>query len=340
MPYRPRTHTKLGVYTLLLVIILLVIARVTGKGPNTLGISTSKTYKFEFRGFNSFNIKEVEDNSEIEKIVDRNLQGVGGTFGIFIQSLDGKESYGQSELETFPAASLYKLVLIAAAFKEIEAGDLKLDQPIYGNKSHLTEVLGSVDFGYEEAPESISYKVDEALDRVARISDNFAAIMLTEKLRQVRVNRDDKNKLLVEMTKDLGMENTSFDSDPISTTPYDIGEYFRRLADGQVVSTDASSQIINLLSKAQINNRIPDQLPKDEVKIAHKTGELSRIRHDAGIVYFVSKPDPEASDSAEKELSKKGYIIVLMSKDLKDENQGIEVESQISKDIYDYFSSK
>ncbi|KKR79399.1 MAG: hypothetical protein UU73_C0006G0045 [Candidatus Daviesbacteria bacterium GW2011_GWA1_41_61] len=337
MSYRPRIRTKLGVYTILLIIILLIVARVTGKGPHTLEVNISKTYKFEFKGFDSFNIEEVEDNGDLARVVEKNLQGVEGTFGIYITSLDGQEKYGLNELETFPAASLYKLILMAAVLKEVQDGNLQMDQPIYGQKSHLTEALGSVDFGYKEAPENLSYTVEEALDRVARISDNFAAIMLSEKLLQLRVSRLEDNKLLVEMTKTLGMKNTVFDSDPIVTTPSDIGGYFRLLADGQVVSAKVSEQIVDLLSKAQINNRIPALLPSKEVLVVHKTGELARVRHDAGIVYFTTEEDNEASPEAQINQPKKGFIIVLMSKELKDENQGIEVEAQLTKDVYEYF---
>lgn len=311
-------RTKIGLFTLATLILLISISRLTiKKTPSNQSLdffqksfNFSDTFKFEF------------ENEALKKIVADDLQNKEGTYAVYVESLQSEEKYGFNNKENFPAASLYKLILLAAVFKEIEAGDLTAETTVSNTKSHLSDVLGGVDFGYEDSPEEINYSVDEALTRVATISDNFAAIMLTEKLRALRVNRNTDNKLLVQIAQDLGMVNTSFDTDPIITTASDIAVYFKHLYKGEVVSSAASEQIIDLLSQSKINNRIPAKLPEG-VKVAHKTGELARIRHDAGLVYLENNP----------------YVIVLLSKDLKYEDDGVDTLAQLSKDIYDYFNS-
>ncbi|OGX06684.1 MAG: hypothetical protein A2Z88_07270 [Omnitrophica WOR_2 bacterium GWA2_47_8] len=311
---------KLGLLTLVLLFSVVGVFRlIRGSSGATLETSVdfSRTFHFQFAS-------KKEDDSELETIVERNLDGVWGDFAIYIESLapdSGTEKYTYNEVELFPTASLYKLILLAAVLKEIENGSINYEDTLNGTKTHLAQVMGGVDYGYEEAPENIRYSVDEALVRVGRISDNFAAIMLTEKLRAVG-----KNRLLVKMASDLGMNQTDFGlsgDEQVVTTASDIAAFFRLLYEGRVVSRDASDKISGYLSLSKINDRVPAGLPEG-IKVVHKTGELSRVRHDAGIVYLEDAP----------------YILVMLSKDLPFEDDGIEVLAQISRDVYGYFSTK
>ena len=62
--------------------------------------------------------------------------------------------------------------------------------------------------------------------------------------------------------------------------------------------------MLDVLAHQQHSDRLPVPLPIN-VRVAHKTGELPNLRHDAGIVYapggaylFVAMVQPEPSDSA------------------------------------------
>lgn len=307
------SRTKLGIITLLFLAGTVAVSHLSNSGLSILGV---KKLEFDFG--------KTRSDAKLDGIVRENIREIEGSFAVYIEELPSSPSatlenpkrYALNKQESFPAASLYKLVLLAAIFKEIEEGRLKMEDRISAAKAHLEEVFGGVDFGYEEAPEQISYTVDEALTRVGRISDNFAAIMLTEKLRSI-TRGGDPLKVIVQ---ELGMKNTSFD--PPNTTASDLALFFRKLYSGQVISPQSSEQIIKYLSLSQLNNRIPAGLPK-EVKVVHKTGELARARHDVGIVY-----------------GKNPYLIVLLSKDLKYEDEGVEVLTGISKEVYNYFAQK
>jgi beta-lactamase class A len=313
------SRTKLGLWVLFILGTLIFFSHFLGSRFHIPEQAIPNSFVFDF---NSRNLKQSD---ELQKIVQKDLQNQKGSFAVYIEDLQDHERYQFNELELFPAASLYKLVLMAAVFQQIEQGKLTLDQQTTSNKFHLSQILGSEDFGYEEMPDQITFTVEEALTRMGTISDNYAAIMLTEKVK-ANVRSDNKNSdPLTEMAEKLGLRTTNFGDGEtlITTTAYDIGRLFKSLADGQVVSKEASDKILEVLSKSKINNRIPAELPKD-LKISHKTGELSRIRHDAGIVYL---PD-------------RSYVIVLMSKDLQYEDDGVEVLGKISKDVYDYFNGK
>ncbi len=301
MSYDPSPQIKLAVWVLVLLSLILLSSRFF-RGP----------FK-QIIPFISSRNEESSNSKSLQKIVERNLQGKEGRYAIYIEDLTDSESYSLNSSETFPAASLYKVFLMAAVLSEIEKGNLGLDDKVSSTKTHLSDVLGSVDFGYEEADEQIGYSVDEALTRIGRVSDNFASILLAEKIGWGKVQT---------MAEGLGTRDTSV-KDPIVTTTFDISFFFKKLYQKQVVSTAASDKIEGYLSLSQLNNRIPALLPED-VRIIHKTGELPRVRHDTGLIYLAGRP----------------YVIVMMSQDLKYEDEGVEVLSNISKDVFDYFKNK
>lgn len=281
-----------------------------------------------------FDFGKVQNNAELENIVQKNIKETKGNFAVYIEELPASPSailanpkkYVLNEKKFFPSASLYKLILIATVMKEVEAGGLKLDDTITGSKSDLTAKLGNLDFGYENMPEKFTFTVAEALERIGRISDNFAAIMLTDRLRKVP-QKDGEEGLLMQMAKEIGMQNTDFMADPVLTTASDVGIFFKALYMDQIISSQVSAEIKKILDLNQINDRIPANLPKD-VKVIHKTGELSRLRHDAGIILPPNLPNTPSHP----------YLLVLLSKDLEFEDEGVEVLANISKGVWDYFN--
>ena len=306
----PRNYIRLGRFVLFLIILILLSSFII-KGPFKEWLNGS-TFNFVFR------------SSGLSRIIQDDLSGKKGDYAIYIENLSDAENYGLRQSDIFPAASLYKLYLMAAILKEIDKGNLKLEDTVTSSKSRLIEIYGSTDSGYEEAPETISYTLDEALTRIGRVSDNFSSIMLTDKVGLGKIQ---------EMVEELGAEDTRIKSPTLivndeeepymSTSASDISRFFRKLYTKEIVSVSVSDKLTEFLSLNQLNNRIPAGLPGD-IKVIHKTGELARIRHDAGIVY----------------LPEKAYIIVLMSQNIKGEDEVVETFVNISKDVYEYFQSK
>lgn len=295
---------RLAVYTLILLLLIVALGKLGAMSwifSSKQSFFASKTFSFSFL------------DQGLSGIVNSNLFGAKGEYAIYIESLTSGEKYSLNDQDSFPAASLYKVYLMAAVLEAIDAGQLTLDAGLTAQKSYLTQRFGSVDFGYEGAPETISYSVDEAMQRLGRISDNFAAIMLAEKVGWDKVQS---------MAEKLGAVNTTI-KDPFSTTAADIGLFFKKLYLGEVISQEASSKIADYLSLSKINDRIPAGVP-DTVKVVHKTGELAGVRNDAGIVYLEGKP----------------YVIVMLGKEVVYEDSAMELEAKVSKEVYEYFAGK
>jgi beta-lactamase class A len=115
---------------------------------------------------------------------------------------------------------------------------------------------------------------------------------------------------------DLGLNNT--------TTANDLMLIFKSIADHEILSDTSCNAMINILLQQKFNERIPANLPEN-IRVAHKTGSITGIGHDSGIIYL---PDGRK------------YILVLLSKNVKDSEAVIKLQAQVSRMIYDYVISK
>jgi beta-lactamase class A len=105
-----------------------------------------------------------------------------------------------------------------------------------------------------------------------------------------------------------------------STTAFDHLVIFEKMAKGETVSEEASDAMVNVLLDQKFNDIIPAKLPKD-VKVAHKTGFITGVHHDCGIVYL---PDGRK------------YVLVFLSKNMEDTDAGTKAMANASEMIYQH----
>jgi beta-lactamase class A len=111
---------------------------------------------------------------------------------------------------------------------------------------------------------------------------------------------------------DLGLSN--------STTANDLLAIMKAIANGEAGTKEDCDAMIAILKDQKWNDMIPKYLP-ETVEVAHKTGSITGVHHDAAIVYL-----PDGGQ----------YVLVLLSKNLSDFDAGTDQLAQISKTIYDY----
>ena len=101
------------------------------------------------------------------------------------------------------------------------------------------------------------------------------------------------------------------------TNAADIAALYVMLINGQVVSESASQEMLVLLEDQQINDRLPSYLPEDTV-VAHKTGNLDGLVHDAGVIFAPAGP----------------IVVVVLTEDL-EESQANDLIATIARLAYD-----
>ncbi|MEO8400107.1 MAG: serine hydrolase [Ignavibacteriaceae bacterium] len=280
------------------------------------------------------NLNKNSINSLKEKISNR-LDKVEGNYAVVYFNLDDESDHlFINEQEEFHAASTMKTPVMIEVFKQANEGRFNLDDSVIVKnefKSIVDSSLFSMDIG-EDSGEGL-YKfigkkktIRDLVFEMITVSSNLATNILIDLVDAKNVMKTMKEigakniKVLrgVEDIKafDLGMNNT--------TTAYDLMLVFKAIANNQIVSKEVCEEMIDILLHQKFNERIPAGLP-EEAKVAHKTGSITGVGHDSGIIFLPNG---------------KKYILILLSKNVNEENEMTKAQAEVSKIIYDYVISQ
>jgi beta-lactamase class A len=230
----------------------------------------------------------------------------------------------------FHAASTMKVPVMIELYRQAAEGQLSLSDSILLENGFKSIVDGSPykmdiredsdDVVYGKLGSKVALK--ELLHPMITVSSNLATNILIQMVdakkvtARMRTLGAKKMKVLrgVEDQKayDRGLNNT--------TTARDLMLVMRAIAEHTAASPEDCREMVQILKEQQFNEMIPHYLPK-EVQVAHKTGFITGLHHDAAIVYLPNG---------------KAYVLVLLSKNLKDFKKGTEQLAQISKTVYDH----
>lgn len=256
---------------------------------------------------------EAKKISPLEQIVIKGLEGTKGSYSIVIKNLKTGESYAQNEHKSYASASLYKLWIMGVVFQQIESGKIKLDDQLTADIEALNKDFDIASESAELKEGKLEFTINSALNQMITISHNYAALALTKK-----VGKQDYSRYL----KTHKLTESEIKTSGPTTTAYDIAVFLEKLYKGELANQENTQKMITLLKAQKLNNKLPKDLPKNAV-IAHKTGELDMVSHDAGIIYL------EQGD----------YIVVVMSETTLPAAANERI-AEISKGIYEYFRSK
>jgi len=250
--------------------------------------------------------------TQLSAIVQNALSSSKGTYSVVIKNLKTGETYNYNDRHIYMSASLYKLWTMAVVYTQIEKGTLLEEDIVSEDIADLNRIFKIPEDAAELQKGQISMSIKKALEQMITISHNYAALLLTQKVKASNVTLFLK-------------ENNFSDSKTGSlakTSAFDIASYYEKLYKGEIINQEYSQKMVDLLSRQRLNDRIPKYLPEG-MRIAHKTGELDGVKHDTGIVYT----------------DKGDYIFVVMS-DTPRPADAAETTAKLSKEVYDYFMSK
>lgn len=266
----------------------------------------------------------------LKQQIENELASVEGTFAVAFKDLQTGDSLFLNEREVFHAASTMKTPVMIEVYKQVAEGKFSLSDSIEVKNEFHSIVDGSIyklnsgDDSEQDLYTAVGKKstlADLTYDMIIASSNLATNIVIeladakkvTQTMRDMGAN-DIQVLRGVEDSKafELGMNNT--------TTAYDLMIIFEKIGKGKAVSKEASDDMIRILLDQKFNEIIPARLP-EEVKVAHKTGSITGVRHDSGIVFL---PDG------------KKYVLVLLSKNMNNPDAGVEAMARVSKLIYDY----
>ena len=257
-----------------------------------------------------------------------------GDFAVAFRNLQTGEVIGINEKATFHAASTMKTPVMIEIYKQAAEGRFSITDSIVLKNDFKSIVDGSpFSLSPDDDSETELYKhigkkrtIGELVYDMIIVSSNLATNIVIELADAKKVTQTMRDFGAMDIQVLRGVEdNRAYQRGLNNTvTAYDLMLIFERLAKGEAVGPDASTAMINVLLDQKFNEIIPAQLPAG-VKVAHKTGSITGVNHDSGIIFL---PDGRK------------YVLVLLSKNVEDKDAAIKSMATVSKMIYDYFVSQ
>ncbi len=263
----------------------------------------------------------------------RNMIGrSGATIAIAAEHLGTGERILIDERRMFHAASTMKTPVMIEVYRQAAESKFLLGDSIMIRnefRSIVDSSAYSMDLG-EDSDDKVYQRVGQKMPihdlvhAMITVSSNFATNILIDIVDAKNVTRmmrslgADTIKVLrgVEDLKafELGLNN--------ETDALDLMIIMKAIATGSAVSEAASKDMVKILLDQKFQDKIGGKLPEG-VRVANKTGSITGVEHDSGIVFM---PDGET------------YVVVLLSEGWKDQPAGRRLLADLSRRIFDHFS--
>ena len=196
----------------------------------------------------------------------------------------------------FHAASTIKVPILLGVFAAIDRGELLPHSRVHVRNRFLS-VVENIPFRVESGRDSNS-AVHSAIGKMMRV-DELAYHMITTSSNLATnlllgvIGPDSVNDALRELNVQSGIELRRGVEDELSfekginnmVTAEGLVRILVMLAEGKAFSPALSRRMMDILHGQEFNQGIPARLPKG-ARVAHKTGEISTVAHDAGVVYL------------------------------------------------------
>jgi beta-lactamase class A len=271
-------------------------------------------------------VAPARSQSTLEAELRTAIAASSAEVAVAVRTLDGRTEVLIDADKPFHAASTMKVPVMIELFRQVATGKLSLDVPVPirnefksivdGSPYSLSEGDDSDKAVYAEVGRSLTLR--QLCDLMITVSSNFAANLLIEKLgvdniraTVTTLGADGMHVLRgVEDQRafDKGLNNT--------TTARGLLVLFDKLGHGAAVDPRADAQMIEILKRQAFNDAIPAGVPSGTV-VAHKTGNITKIHHDAGIV-FADRP----------------YVLVLLVRGIPEQKDSAALMASLSKIVY------
>jgi len=258
--------------------------------------------------------------------IDSRIASSHADVAVAFRTLDGKSEFFYHADEPFHAASTMKVPVMIELFHQVQEGKLQLNEQIPIHVEFHSIVDGSL-YKLDPADDSEialynakgkTRTISQLCDLMITVSSNLATNLLIEKLGVENIQVATKSLNAGGMHVLRGVEDPKAFAKGLNntTTARGLLVLMTAIADGQAVNASSSEQMLEILEHQKFNEGIPTGLPPG-TRVAHKTGEITKIHHDAAIVYA---PRP--------------FVLVILVRGLVDAKDSAAVISDITRLLY------
>lgn len=259
----------------------------------------------------------------LQENIEARLKNAKGTWSVAVEDINEGTSFSVNGNESFYAASIIKVPIMAAVFAAAEEGSIRLGDYLPLRRDAMVGGSGVLQF----MSPGIELPIYDLLTLMIIQSDNTATNMLIDLIGMEKIQA---------VMNGLGMERSEIhhklmivqanrvNSNEITAT--DVNALLTRIAGGKCVSLHASEQMVNMMKLQQLSNGLIDNLPVKNSsfvgaipywEIAGKTGNLEGILHESALLYVRGRC----------------MAVTVLSKD-SSEDEGREMIAQIGSEVY------
>ena len=272
---------------------------------------------------------EPQPENELASAISERLARTGADFAVAYRDLQtGDELLIDPDVE-FHAASMMKVPVMLRLHRMADWGQIDLDTPIEV-KNEFTSIYdgSSYSLSADEDSDSTLYSlvgsevtIRDLMDRMITSSSNLATNILIE-----LADPDSIAPMLAYLGADgmkvlRGVEDIPAYRNGLNNTTSARGllELFSALARGQTATSAATSEMVKALLRQEFNDAIPAGLPEG-TPVAHKTGWITAVDHDGGIVMPAGRTT---------------YVLVILTSGVEDETVTRAATADVSRIIWE-----
>lgn len=219
--------------------------------------------------------------------------------GVAVHDYATGRDFGLDAERWFHAASTIKVAVLLAVFRAVDAGDLRLEDPVHVRNRFRSAANGSI------------FRIESDRDADAACHQRIGRTMTVGALAHVMITRS--SNLATNLLLDLlgleaaratvaaaglengvrlrrGVEDHAAFAGGVNNevTARGLVQLFGFVRGGDFVSAGAQRRMLEILLGQEFKSMLPARLP-DWATAAHKTGEISTHCHDAGLVFLPNR---------------------------------------------------
>jgi len=264
--------------------------------------------------------------SGLEVELRRIIAQSGAEVGLAFKTLDGRTQVLIDPDKPFHAASTMKVPVMIELFRQVRAGAISLSDTLEIRNEFHSIVDGST-FALSEGDDSDSLiygaigkslTLEQLNEAMITVSSNFATNLLIEKLGvgKIRATVDRLGASGMQVLRGVEDQKAFEKGLNNSTTARGLLVLFERIGRSKAVDPKSDAAMIAVLKRQKFNDGIPAGLPPG-TEVAHKTGNITRIHHDAGIVY-----------------ARRPYVLVILVRGIQEQKDSAALIARLSATAY------
>jgi beta-lactamase class A len=232
---------------------------------------------------------QTSATNSLDQQVKNKVASFKGRVSLFAKNLDTGQTYALNADERVRTASTIKIAVMVEAFARVAEGRAKWTDEVVLTKE---KKYGGSGILYELS-DGLRLTLRDAVNLMMLVSDNTATNLVLEVLTTDAVNARMESLGLnqIKIMRKVGSGGESkAGKDPENkrfglgvATPREMVLLMEKLERGEVISSSASKEMIDLMKREQVRYAIGRSLWN--VPMASKYGALDRLRSSIGIVY-------------------------------------------------------